>query len=95
VAAPIASQVLGEVLPYLEIAKDNESEEDVKIEVTVPDLTGKTKSEAKKELEELGLSVEEKEEQESEEQQEEKTIVNQLPKAGIKVKQGNSVIIYY
>ena len=95
VAAPIASQVLGEVLPYLDIAKDNESEEDVKTEVIVPDLTGKTKAEAKKQLEELGLSIEVKEEQENEVVEEDKKIVNQLPKAGIKIKQGNSVIIYY
>ena len=47
VAAPIASQVLGEVLPYLEIKKDNQDEEE-KGEVEVPNLIGLTRKEAKK-----------------------------------------------
>ena len=46
VAAPIASQVLGEVLPYLEIKKDNQDEEE-KGEVEVPNLIGLTRKEAK------------------------------------------------
>ena len=53
VAAPIASQVLGEVLPYLEIKKDNQDEEE-KGEVEVPNLIGLTRKEAKKTLEEEG-----------------------------------------
>ena len=32
---------------------------------------------------------------EKQENQEEKQITNQLPKAGIKIKQGNSIIAYY
>ena len=79
VAAPIASQVLGEVIPYLELAKDNEEEIEEKAEVTVPDLTGLTKNEAEKTLKELGLSLEIKTEEQ--ENQEEKQITNQLPKA--------------
>ena len=60
VAAPIASQVLGEVLPYLEIKKDNQDEEE-KGEVEVPNLIGLTRKEAKKTLEEEGLLIETKE----------------------------------
>ena len=45
VAAPIASQVLGEVLPYLEIKKDNQDEEE-KGEAEVPNLIGLTRKEA-------------------------------------------------
>ena len=48
VAAPIGSQVLGEVLPYLEIKKDNEQEEEKK-EVEVPNIIGMTEKEAKQE----------------------------------------------
>ena len=55
-AAPIASQVLGEVLPYLEITKDNQEEEE-KQEVVVPNLIGKTIDEAKKGLEKLKLNI--------------------------------------
>ena len=48
VAAPIASQVLGEVLPYLEVKKDNEKEEDAKNKVAVPKLEGMTIGDAKR-----------------------------------------------
>ena len=62
VAAPIASQVLGEVLPYLEVKKDNETEEDVKNKVAVPNLEGMTIGEAKKVLKDLNLNLEYNEE---------------------------------
>lgn len=38
VAAPIGSQVLGEVLPYLELQKDNQKPEDVIETVEVPEI---------------------------------------------------------
>ena len=40
VAAPIGSQVLGEVLPYLEVKKDNLKDEDKKSKVEVPSIVG-------------------------------------------------------
>ena len=36
VAAPVGGQILSEVLPYLELQKDNEKEEDKIEEVEVP-----------------------------------------------------------
>lgn len=86
VAAPIASQVLGEVLPYLEVKKNNEEE---KQEVEVPNLVGMSINQAKTALDELGLKIEAKEEFD-----ENNKIIKQLPKAGIKIKQGTSVIVY-
>lgn len=86
VAAPIASQVLGEVLPYLEVKKNNEEE---KQEVEVPNLVGMSINQAKTALDELGLKIEAKEELD-----ENNKIIKQLPKAGIKIKQGTSVIVY-
>lgn len=86
VAAPIASQVLGEVLPYLEIKKQNEEEQK---EVEVPNIIGLTLKEAKKVLEDVGLQLEVKESEDSSID----TITNQLPKAGIKTKQGTSVVV--
>lgn len=86
VAAPIASQVLGEVLPYLEVKKNNEEE---KQEVEVPNLVGMRINQAKTALDELGLKIEAKEEFD-----ENNKIIKQLPKAGIKIKQGTSVIVY-
>lgn len=92
VAAPIGSQVFGEILPYLEIKKDNE-ESGEKQEVEVPNLIGMTVKEAKETLENLGLEIEIKEEEENNSKQE-KSITKQLPKAGIKIKQGTSVIVF-
>ena len=86
IAAPIASQVLGEVFPYLEIKKQNEEEQQ---EVEVPNIIGLTLKEAKKVLEDVGLQLELKESEGSSID----TITNQLPKAGIKTKQGTSVVV--
>ena len=85
VAAPIASQVLGEVLPYLEIKKDNQDEEE-KGEAEVPNLIGLTRKEAKKMLEEVGLLIETKESLKTNLGEDDETIKSQLPKAGIKIK---------
>lgn len=56
VAAPIAGQILSEVLPYKQVPSDNsvatESEK-----ITVPDVTNKTIAEAKKILENAGFTV--------------------------------------
>lgn len=100
VAAPIASQVLGEVLPYLELEKDNQQEEE-KLEVEVPNVVGMTEREAKTVLEEVGLSLEVKETTSSQENENleqtdnsQKLITEQLPKSGIKIKQGTSVVVY-
>ena len=92
VAAPIGSQVFGEILPYLEIKKDNE-ESGEKQEVEVPNLMGMTVKEAKETLENLGLEIEIKEEEENNSNQEQ-IITKQLPKSGIKIKQGTSVIVF-
>ena len=92
VAAPIASQVLGEVLPYLEIKKDNQDEEE-KGEVEVPNLIGLTRKEAKKTLEEVGLLIETKESLKTNLGEDDETIKSQLPKAGIKIKQGSTVYV--
>ena len=92
VAAPIASQVLGEVLPYLEIKKDNQDEEE-KGEAEVPNLIGLTRKEAKKTLEEEGLLIETKESLKTNLDDEDEKIKSQLPKAGIKIKQGSTVYV--
>ena len=80
---------MGEVLPYLEIEKDNEQEEEKK-EVEVPNIVGMTKQEAQKALEEVGLNIELRENE-----ADATVITEQLPKAGIKIKEGTSIIAYY
>ena len=91
-AAPFGSQVFGEVLPYLEVQKDNVSEEDVKTEVEVPNIIGMTVSEAKKELEKLNLGIDY---EETEEDISDKVITNQTPTSGIKIYEEANVIIEY
>ena len=91
VAAPIASQVLGEVLPYLEVKKDNETEEDVKNKVAVPNLEGMTIVEAKKVLKDLNLNLEYNEE--NTENEEERIITEQVPVSGVEVLEESSIIV--
>lgn len=91
-AAPIGSQVLGEVLPYLEVKKDNTSKEDIKKEVKVPNVVGMTISEAKKELEKLNLGIDYGE---TNEDVSEKIITKQMPINGIEIYEGTNVIIEY
>ena len=92
VAAPIGSQVFGEVLPYLEVQKDNISEEDVKTEVIVPNVVGMTIKDAKKTLKEVGLGLDYKE---TEEDVSEKIVIKQTPVNGIKIYEGTNVILEY
>lgn len=91
VAAPIGAQIFGEVLPYLEVAKDGEQDEQVS-EIEIPNIEGKTLKEAQSILKESNLNLIINNEQEGIDK--ETTIVKeQTPKAGIKVKEGSSVYI--
>ena len=90
-AAPIGSQVLGEVLPYLEVEKDNLSEDDIIEEVEVPNIVGLTIQEAKRELEKVGLELD----YEESDGAEEKIITNQVPVQGIEINKGTKVIGEY
>ena len=87
VAAPVAGQILAEVLPYLEISK-NEGE---KILVETPNIVGLTEKEAKKVLEEVGLTLEVKSQEEN---FSEDVIKEQVPKEGIKVENTTNIIGY-
>ena len=95
VAAPVGSQILSEVLPYLELKKDKQ--EETQEEVTVPELRNKTVEEAKKELKEIGLELEIKQEVENELENEintkEKVIIEQVPKPEVKIRSGNKVTV--
>ena len=91
VAAPIASQVFGEVLPYLEIKKDNELQEDIKNKVTVPNIEGMTIADAKKILEELNLKIDFSNNES--ENQEDKLISEQIPISGVEVFEESSIIV--
>lgn len=90
-AAPIASQVLGEVLPYLEVVKDNETEETVKEEVSMPRIIGMTVKEAQKVLKEYDLSMQIENEEEID--KETAVIKEQLPVNGIKIYKGSNISV--
>lgn len=85
VAAPIANQVLSEVLPYLEVKKQEEE----KAIVEMPNVINLTFGEAKNILSELGLEVDI-----SGEISNETIITDQVPKKGIRIEIGTKVILY-
>ena len=93
VAAPIGAQIFGEVLPYLELAKDNE---DIDLNITnveVPDVIGLTIKEALQVLKDsnLVMNIEE-----SEGVDKENTIVKlQVPSSGVIVNSGSNVYLEY
>ncbi len=92
VAAPIGSQIFGEVLPYLEVIKDNEEEEQVKNDVQVPNIEGKSIKEAESILKENNLKLVINNEQEGIDK--ENTIIKeQTPKAGVKVKEEANIYV--
>lgn len=95
VAAPIGSQVLGEVLPYLELQKDNEKPEDVIETVEVPEIRNMTLKEAEGKLKEIGLQIE-YETKEGEEIDKTQIIVKeQTPKPGIKVNMNSKISVEF
>ena len=91
VAAPVGGQVLSEVLPYLEVNKDNESDENVINKVNVPDLEGLTVKEAKEQLKELNLNIQCSEDET--EDSEEHVIQEQIPVSGVEVFEGSTIIV--
>lgn len=91
VAAPVASQILTEVLPYLEVSKDNISSEDIKMNVDVPDVVGLTYKEAKKALRDVGLEITLRNEET--EVSDDYVISKQVPNSGVQILEGGSVIV--
>lgn len=92
VAAPVGGQILGDVLPYLQLQQDNENKEIIE-EVEVPELRNGNVKEAKKVLKEVGLEIETNIEITKEMKEEELIIKEQLPKPGIKVKKGSKISV--
>lgn len=92
VAAPVGGQVLSEVLPYLELTKDNETEETQRKQIEVPNIEGMTVTEATKKLKEVNLSLQIQEEPENLDK-DIAIITEQLPKQGISVYEGSKIII--
>ena len=57
VAAPVAAQMLKEILPYMQVSSDNSSDSSSSKTISLPNVTNKTVAEAKKTLENAGFTV--------------------------------------
>ena len=86
VAAPVAGKIFSEVLPYLNIKKENEES---KQQVKDPELKGKTIKEAEKILKENNLELKTDEGINKEE-----IIKKQIPEKEILVDEGTSIIVH-
>lgn len=86
VAAPIAAQILNEVLPYMQVPTDSTYSSNTE-KITLPDVTNKTVGEAKKILEEAGFTV-------STNGSDEDVITEQMPRKGTSLIE-NSIIKLY
>ncbi len=93
VAAPIASQILSEVLPYLKVNQDYQDQVEVVETIEVPELRELTLKEAEKQAKEIGLELDYTLTEGEERSKEEITIKEQTPKPGIKVNKGSKIQI--
>ncbi len=93
VAAPVGGQILGDVLPYLELTKDNQETTEQIEEVEVPEIREMNLKDAKKVLKELGLEIKTNVEITKEMKEEEIIIKEQSPKPGIKVNKGSKISV--
>lgn len=93
VAAPVGGQVLGDILPYLELNKDNEETKEQVEEVEVPEIRGLNLKDAKKTLKELELDINLQVELGEDAKEEDIKIKEQSPKPGIKVNKGSKINI--
>jgi stage V sporulation protein D (sporulation-specific penicillin-binding protein) len=87
IAAPAVSQILSEVLPYLNIPSNNEKTNNGVETTVVPDVKNKTLADAKKDLSGAGLNY-------SCDGNLEDTIVDQVPRSGTKLTSGGVVKLY-
>lgn len=90
IAAPVVSQVLSEVLPYLEIPSNSDEadqNDSNNSNITLPDVVNKTVSEAKKMLENSGLKCNITGSLDS-------IVSEQMPKPGTSLKSGAIVKLY-
>lgn len=88
----MAGQILGEVLPYLELKEDNEETKINNESIKVPDIKYKTLKEAEKILRENNLKIQYDGEITNKEK-ESVIIKEQTPSAGINITSGSTIIV--
>ncbi len=87
ITAPVVSQMLSEILPYLDIPSNGENGATTEKLITVPDVTNKTLSEAQRILSEAGLEY-------SYVGNTDEIVSEQLPKHGAQLTSGGVVKLY-
>lgn len=92
VAAPVAGQILGEVLPYLELKEDNEETKINNSTVIVPDIKYKTLKEAESILKEYNLKIK-YDTNETNIDKEQKIISSQVPSSGISINSDSIITV--
>lgn len=86
IAAPVVKNILEESLAYLGVEPEYKEEEMAFLDISVPSVTGKTKAEAKTELEAIGLRAEFKGTSD--------LVTEQVPKAYSKLAKNSKVVLY-
>lgn len=86
VAAPVAAEVIEKTLTYLNVERQYTEAEKSKLDEQVPNLTGKTVSEARTALKELGLKIKVVGAGEA--------VVSQMPAYSQYIPQGGVVVVY-
>ncbi len=86
VAAPIAGQILGEILPYLEVKKSEETEAPT---TPTPNVVGMNLKDAKEALEGFEIQIENEESTNND-----SIVYKQIPEEGISLESGGTVILY-
>lgn len=95
VAAPLASQILSEVLPYLEVSQDYKDQIEVIEKVKIPEFRNRTLKDIEIQAKEIGLELEYNI-PEGEELDKAKIIIKeQSPKPGIEVNKGSKIQIIF
>ncbi len=86
IAAPVVKNILGESLRYLGVEPEYTQEELELIDITVPDITGKTRKEAEAVLKEVGVNITVRGQGD--------IILDQVPKANSKLAKNSKVVAY-
>ena len=86
VAAPVASEIFGDILPYLGYEPQYSDEEIKEFAISVPDVTGNTVAAAKTKITEKGLTVRVVGSGNE--------VLKQIPVAGQTLSKGSTVILY-
>lgn len=90
IAAPVISQILSEVLPYLKIASDKDTSKDSQNTITIPDVRNRTLTEAINILKSSGLKTL----YNVTGDKNELLVTDQVPKPGVKLSENSIVCLY-